>query len=65
MAAVSKASFMALVVVLFAVLSIAVAQSAESPAPAPASPAISVVPSLSVACVGAFVALLFGSALKA
>ncbi len=56
---------MALVVVLFAVFSIAVAQSAESPAPAPASPAISVVPSLSVACVGAFVALLFGSALKA
>ncbi|KAG7024335.1 hypothetical protein SDJN02_13149, partial [Cucurbita argyrosperma subsp. argyrosperma] len=65
MAAVSKTSFMALVAVLFTVVSVAVAQSAESPAPAPASPATSVVPSLSVACVGAFVALVFGSALKA
>ncbi|KGN55315.1 hypothetical protein Csa_012200 [Cucumis sativus] len=65
MAAVSKVSFMALVAVLFAVLSVAVAQSAESPAPPPASPANSVVPSLSFACVGAFLALLFGSALKA
>lgn len=63
--ALSKAPVVALMAVLFTVVSLigmAHAQTTEAPAPSPTSPAASVSPCMASAFLAAGVALLFGSA---
>lgn len=63
--ALSKTPVVALMAVLFTVISligVANAQAAESPAPTPTSPAASISPCFASAFLAAAVALVFGSA---
>uniref|UniRef100_A0A2N9F7L1 Uncharacterized protein n=1 Tax=Fagus sylvatica TaxID=28930 RepID=A0A2N9F7L1_FAGSY len=65
--ALSKASLMALMALLFTALSLigaAQGQAAESPAPSPASPASAISPCLGSALLATAVAFVFGSKLR-
>lgn len=61
----SKSSLVALMAILFAVLSTMVAaEVAEAPAPSPVSPAVLISPSFGSACAAAVLAVVFGSAIR-